>query len=91
MVVGNHQCNAANCNQSKPQFQLELSLAQFSPSLLTFSHDSNVIKLFILFNKYRLCLPLFTLVYLFLPLFTFVQLTHLCTNFVLVFETPCTQ
>ena len=38
MVVGNHQCNAANLNQSKPQFQLELSLAQFSPSLLnTFS------------------------------------------------------
>ena len=33
MVVGNHQCNAANLNQSKPQFQLELSLAQFSPSL----------------------------------------------------------
>ena len=33
MVVGNHQCNAANRNQSKPQFQLELSLAQFSPSL----------------------------------------------------------
>ena len=26
MVVGNHQCNAANHNQSKPQFQLELSL-----------------------------------------------------------------
>ena len=33
MVVGNHQCNAANLNQSKPQFLLELSLAQFSPSL----------------------------------------------------------
>ena len=33
MVVGNHQCNTANLNQSKPQFQLELSLAQFSPSL----------------------------------------------------------
>ena len=35
MVVGNHQCNPANRNQSKPQFQFELSLAQFSPSLLT--------------------------------------------------------
>ena len=35
MVVGNHQCNAANLNQSKPQFQSELSLAQFSPSLFT--------------------------------------------------------
>ena len=34
MVVGNYQCNAANLNQSKAQFQLELSLAQFSPSLL---------------------------------------------------------
>ena len=33
MVVGNHQCNAANLNQNKPQLQLELSLAQFSPSL----------------------------------------------------------
>ena len=33
MVVGNHQCNAANLNHSEPQFQLELSLAQFSPSL----------------------------------------------------------
>ena len=33
MVVGNHQCNAANLNQHKAQFQLELSLAQFSPSL----------------------------------------------------------
>ena len=33
MVVGNQQCNAANPNQSKPQFQLELRLAQFSPSL----------------------------------------------------------
>ena len=33
MVVGNHQCNAANHHQSKPQFQLVLSLAQFSPSL----------------------------------------------------------
>ena len=33
MVVGNQQCNAANLDQSKPQFQLELSLAQFSPTL----------------------------------------------------------
>ena len=33
MVVGNHQCNAANLNLSESQFQLELSLAQFSPSL----------------------------------------------------------
>ena len=32
--ASNYQCNAANLNQSKPQFQLELSLAQFSPSLL---------------------------------------------------------
>ena len=31
MVVCNHQYNAANLNQSKSQ--LELSLAQFSPSL----------------------------------------------------------
>ena len=36
MVVGNHQRNAANLNQSKAQFHLELSLAQFSPRL--FSH-----------------------------------------------------
>ena len=35
MVVGNHQCNAANLNQRKAQFQLELSLAQISPSLVT--------------------------------------------------------
>ena len=35
MVVGNHQCNAANLNQSQPQFQLELSLAQFSPTLFS--------------------------------------------------------
>ena len=33
MLVGNHQCNAANLNQSEPQFQLELSLAPFSISL----------------------------------------------------------
>ena len=33
--VCNHPYNAATLNQSKPQFQLELSLAQFSPSLLT--------------------------------------------------------
>ena len=35
MVVGNYQCNAANLNQSKAQFQLELSLAQLSPSLFS--------------------------------------------------------
>ena len=39
MVVGNHQCNAANLNQSKPQFQLELSLAQFSTSLFHITFD----------------------------------------------------
>ena len=33
MVVGNPQCKVANLNQSKAQFQLELNLAQFSPSL----------------------------------------------------------
>ena len=33
MIVGNHQ---SILNQSKPQFQLELSLAQFSPSLFYF-------------------------------------------------------
>ena len=33
MVVGNHQYKVANLNQSKARFQLELSLAQFSPSL----------------------------------------------------------
>ena len=32
-LVGNHQCNAETLNQSTAQFQLELSLAQFSPSL----------------------------------------------------------
>ena len=32
----NHQYNAANLNKSKSQFQLELSLAQFSPSLFSF-------------------------------------------------------
>ena len=50
---------------------------------------------FTLFAFVYLCLPLFTFVYLYLPLFTFaylclplftfVQLTHLCTNFVLVY------
>ena len=35
MVVGNHQFKIANLNQSKPQLQWELSLAQFSPSLLS--------------------------------------------------------
>ena len=34
MVVGNYQYNAANLKQSKPQFQMELSSSQFSPSLL---------------------------------------------------------
>ena len=34
MVVGNYQYNAANLKQSKAEFQLELSSAQFSPSLL---------------------------------------------------------
>ena len=34
---------------------------------LNFFHDSNVFKLFILFNKPGLCLPLFTFVYLCLP------------------------
>ena len=38
MVVGNHQCNAANLNQGKPQFQLELSLAQVGPSLFIHLH-----------------------------------------------------
>ena len=33
MVFYNHQYNAANFHWSKSQFQLELSLAQFSPSL----------------------------------------------------------
>ena len=36
MAVGNYQCNAANINESKPHFQLELSLAQFSPSLFDY-------------------------------------------------------
>ena len=36
MAVGNYQCNAANLTQSKAQVQLELSLAQFSPSLLAY-------------------------------------------------------
>ena len=44
---------------------------------LNFFHDSNVFKLFILFNKPWLCLPLCTFVYLCLPLFTFV---YLCSN-----------
>ena len=35
-------------------------------------------------NFVYLCLPLFTFACICLPLFTFVQLTHLCTNFVLV-------
>ena len=37
-----------------------------------FFHDSNVFKLFILFNKPWLCLPLINFVYLCLPLFIFV-------------------
>ena len=36
MAVGNYQCNTANLNHGKNQFQLELSLAQFSPSLSLF-------------------------------------------------------
>ena len=32
-----------------------------------------------------ICLSLFKFVYICLPLFTFVQMTHLCTNFVLVY------
>ena len=36
-------------------------------------------------NFVYLCLPLFTLVHLCFPLLTSVQITHLCTNFVLVF------
>ena len=39
MVVGNHQCKVANLNPSKAQFQLELSLAQFSPSLFHCNFD----------------------------------------------------
>ena len=39
--------------------------------ILTFSHDSNVLKLFILFNKPWHCLPSF---YLCLSMFTFVYL-----------------
>ena len=42
MERGNHQCNAANLYQSKAQFQLELSLAQFSPSL--FYSDSPLLS-----------------------------------------------
>ena len=37
LVDGNHQCKVANLNPSKAQFKLELSLAQFSPSLFLFS------------------------------------------------------
>ena len=44
MVVGNHQCNAANLNQSKPQFPLELSLAQFSPSLFSLYDHTGLYK-----------------------------------------------
>ena len=51
-------------------------------TIFTFSLDSNVFTLFILFNKPRLCLPLFAFVYLCLPslnlclpLFTFVEMT----------------
>ena len=55
MVVGNHQCNAANLNQSKPQFHLELSFAQFSPSLFS---------IFLIFPDFHLislrALPLLT-------------------------------
>ena len=40
----------------------------------TFSHDSNVLNLFILFNKPQLCVSLFS----------FVKLAHLYTNVVLV-------
>ena len=46
MVVGNHQCNAANLNQNKPQFQLELSLAQFSPSLLFNVLNESFLKIY---------------------------------------------
>ena len=46
MVVGNHQCNAATLNQSKSQFQLELSLAQFSPSLFYFYVVFNLSSMF---------------------------------------------
>ena len=50
MVVGNHQCNAASLNQSKAQFQLELSLAQFS--------TSNAFKDGYLLNYYELSFKL---------------------------------
>ena len=38
MVVCNHQYNAAHLKYSKSRFQLKLSLAQFSPSLLPLPH-----------------------------------------------------
>ena len=47
MVVGNHQCKVANLNQSKAQFQLELSLAQFSPSLFLISNGYLIFPLLI--------------------------------------------
>ena len=62
MVVGNHQCNGANLIESKSQLQLELSLAEFSPSLfniflsiLQFSHNV-IIFLSNTLNKNRRCL-----------------------------------
>ena len=51
MVVGNYQCNAANLNQSEAQFQLELSLAQLSPSLLQHFINPRVERSLSLENK----------------------------------------
>ena len=70
----------------KSFFKLFQTIKKFQ-TIQTFYHDSNVLKLSLLFNKPWLCLPLFTFVYLCLPLFTFDQMTHLCTNFVLVSTT----
>ena len=58
MVDGNHQCNAAILNQNKAQFQWELSLAQFSPSLLL------LLSVKIFFNSFKLMAVAQTLTFL---------------------------
>ena len=43
-LIGNHQCNAANLNPCKAQFQLELILAQFSPRLFFLPMEADMIE-----------------------------------------------
>ena len=81
---GNDYGKKEKFGETESNFKNFLTLLQtlkIFQTQLTFSHDSNALKLFILLNKPQLCLPLFT----FVNLSTFVQMTHLWTNFEPVF------